>query len=188
MKKLTQFMQAAIALACIAVTLLATQIPATAYDNNLPLNPIIINPTLVGGTAKNFTLNSTNLNSPTISNGTASGTFTSGSNIVTSTARVVDKTTAESAVTVAAGIATTYIDTPSSTAVTLTLAAPTADGERRRVCFGGAVTTLTWVPTAPASAVDSLPTTTATNTCVETYYNAVSGVPANASGNTWYLY
>jgi hypothetical protein len=188
MKRMTKIMQAAIALACVAVTLLATQIPATAYDNNLPLNPIIINPTVIGGNASSFTLSSPILNSPTINNSTMTGTQTSGSQTITSAARVVNTTAAASAVTIAAGVATTYIDTPSSVAVTLTLAAPQGDGERRRVCFGGAVTTLTWTPTAPASAVDSLPLSTAINTCVETYYNAVSGVPTNAAGNTWYLY
>lgn len=69
----------------------------------------------------------------------------------------------------------------------MTLAAPTGDGERRRICFGAA-TTATWAVTAPATATDSLPTTIITGQCVEVVYNSVAGTPANSTATTWYLF
>jgi hypothetical protein len=112
----------------------------------------------------------------------------SGVPVTSSTDRVVNTTATASAVTISASAATTYIDTPSSVSLAITLPAPITDGERHRVCFGGAVTTVSWVATAPATAVDSLPLTATLSQCVEIYYNAAAGVPTNSAATTWYLY
>jgi hypothetical protein len=110
----------------------------------------------------------------------------SASNITIAGGRAVNTTSSASTATVAAGIASTYIATPGTT-ITVTLAAPTADGERRRIVFGAA-TTVTWAVTSPATAVAGLPTVYAANTHVEVVYNAVAGTPTNSAATTWYQY
>ena len=102
------------------------------------------------------------------------------------TGRAVNTTAAAATATLAAGIASMYIATPSATAITVTIAAPTADGERRRIVFGGPLTTITWTPTAPATAVAGLPTTVIAGQAIELVYNSVAGTPTNSSATTWY--
>jgi hypothetical protein len=106
--------------------------------------------------------------------------------VAIATGRAVNTTATASAATLAAGIASMYIATPSATAITITLAAPTADGERRRIVFGGPVTTITWTPTTPATAVLGLPTTVIAGQAVEIVYNSVAGTPTNSAATTWY--
>lgn len=103
------------------------------------------------------------------------------------TGRAVNTTASVATITIAAGIATTYIATPAST-ITVTLAAPQRDGERRRIFFG-AGTTVTWAVTSPATAVVAqLPTVFAAGTSIEVFYNSVAGTPTNSAATTWYAY
>lgn len=101
------------------------------------------------------------------------------------TGRAVQNTAAQATATIAQGIASTYIATPAA-AITTTLAAPSGDGERRRVCFGSA-TTVTWAYTAPATA-GAIKTAFAAGECVELVYNSVAGTPTNSAATTWYTY
>ena len=88
--------------------------------------------------------------------------------------------------TIAASIASTY-ESANSATTTLTFAAPTGDGERRRICLKNAAT-VTWAVTSPATAVAGLPTTFIAGQCVEAIYNSASGTPANAPATTWVVY
>jgi len=88
--------------------------------------------------------------------------------------------------TIAAGIASTY-ESANSATTTLTFAAPTGDGERRRVCLKNA-STVTWAVTTPATAVAGLPTAFIAGQCVEAVYSSTSGTPTNAAATTWYVY
>jgi hypothetical protein len=97
--------------------------------------------------------------------------------------------TGTSSDTLAAGVATTYESAnTSSGAFTVTIAAPTQDGERRRICFKNQTGTITWTPAAPATAVAGFPTTLAPGVIFEMVYNAASGTPANAPATTWLPY
>ncbi len=120
----------------------------------------------------------------------STGTFTTlthGSALTSAAARVVNiGTTAD---TLAAGIATTWESAnTASGAFTVTIAAPTADGEMRRICFANATGTITWTVTAPATATVGLPATMAAGQCVGIIYNAVAAIPANSAATTWYQY
>lgn len=114
----------------------------------------------------------------------STGVLTSAARVTSSGARAVNTGTTSD--TIAAGKAATFESTNSAT-ITLTLAAPTGDGERRRVCFNSA-TTVTWAVTSPATATAGLPTALAAGACVETVYNSASGTPTNAAATTWYPY
>ena len=106
-------------------------------------------------------------------------------NLTLSQGRVVNTTASASTITISAGVTSTYIATPGA-AITVTLAAPVADGERRRIVFAGA-TTVTWAVTSPATAV-AAPTVMAAGTAIELVYNSVAGTPANSAATTWYQY
>ena len=114
------------------------------------------------------------------------GAVTSAGKVTVPSARAVNTSSALATVTISAGIASTYIDLPAA-AITVTLAAPAGDGERRRVCFGAA-TTVTWSVTAPATTSDSLPTAIIASQCVEMIYNSVAGTPTNSAATNWYLF
>jgi hypothetical protein len=91
--------------------------------------------------------------------------------------------------TIAAGISTTFESANTgSGAFTATFAAPTGDGERRRVCFKNTTGTITWSVTAPATATNGLPTTITAGNCIEVVYNSAAGTPANSPATTWVLY
>ena len=105
---------------------------------------------------------------------------------VASTYRVVNTTASVAAVTIASSVITTVITSPAA-AITVTLAAPLYDGERRRIVFGGA-TTVTWAVTAPATAVTALETAYVSGQSLEIIYNAVAGSPANSVATSWYPY
>ena len=96
--------------------------------------------------------------------------------------------TGTTAITVSGNAATTYLANIAATGVTITLAIPTADGERRRIVFGGASTGITWAFTAPATAQIGLPTTVVAGQAIEIVYNSVAGTPANSAATTWYQY
>jgi hypothetical protein len=104
--------------------------------------------------------------------------------VINASARAVNNATTSD--TIAAGIASTYESTNSAT-ITLTFAAPTIDGERRRVCLKNA-STVTWAVTSPATAVAGLPTTFLAGQCVEAIYNSASGTPTNSPATTWIVY
>jgi len=114
-----------------------------------------------------------------------SGSESSVWKIVPSTGRAVNTTAAAATATIAANISSTYIATPAA-AINVTLAAPSGDGERRRIVFGSA-TTVTWTPTAPATAT-TMKTAFAAGEAIEIYYNSVAGTPANSAATTWYPY
>ena len=88
--------------------------------------------------------------------------------------------------TIAAGVASTY-ESANSAAITLTFAAPSGDGERRRVCLKNS-STVTWAETTPATAAAGLPTTFIAGQCVEAVYNSAAGTPTNAPATTWVVY
>jgi hypothetical protein len=91
--------------------------------------------------------------------------------------------------TLAAGKVSTYeSNNTASAAFTLTLAAPAADQEVRRVCFKNATGTITYAVTSPATAASGLATTLTAGACIAMKYNATSGVPANAPATTWIPY
>lgn len=91
--------------------------------------------------------------------------------------------------TLAASTASTFESAnTASSAFTVTIAAPTVDGERRRICFKNATGTITWTPTAPATATNGLPTSMAAGQCVEMVYNSAAGSPTNSAATTWYVY
>jgi hypothetical protein len=95
------------------------------------------------------------------------------------------------AITIAAasvGGTTTYISNNAASGVTVTLAAPTGDGERRRIVFANASTGITWAFTASATAQAGLPTTVVIGQVVEMVYNSVAGTPTNSAATTWYQY
>ena len=96
--------------------------------------------------------------------------------------------TGTTAITIPAKTTTNYLSTISASGVTITLAIPTADGERRRIVFGGASTGITWAFTAPATAQIGLPTTVVAGQAIEIVYNSVAGTPANSAATTWYQY
>ena len=100
--------------------------------------------------------------------------------------RAYNSTASLSAVTIAAGILSTNIATPAST-ITVTLAAPTGDGETRRIVFGAA-TTVTWAVTSPATAAVIPKTSFAKGESIELIYNAVAGSPTNAPATSWIVY
>lgn len=133
---------------------------------------------ITGGAINNATVGATTPNT---------GTFTTltnaGARVVRATARAVFTTVAQATATIAANINTTYIATPAA-AITVTLAAPAIDGEVRRITFGAA-TTVTWAPTAPATAV-AAKTSFAAGEGIELIYSSVAGTPANAAATTWY--
>jgi hypothetical protein len=121
--------------------------------------------------------------------GGGSNTITLGSSVHTlSTARAVNTGTTSD--TLAAQIQTTYESAnTASGAFTVTLAAPNADGEWRRICFKNLTGTITWTVTAPATATSGFPTTmgpsSAGGPCFAMVYNSVSGTPTNAPATTW---
>jgi hypothetical protein len=100
--------------------------------------------------------------------------------------RAVNTTASLSALTLSVLKATTFVASPAA-AITVTMAAPNGEAERRRVCFGAA-TTVTWAVTAPATATAGLPTSIAQGQCVEMIYNQNAGSPANSAATTWYVY
>ena len=116
--------------------------------------------------------------------GSVSGTIVAAAQRTSSAGRAVNTGTTSD--TIAAGISSTY-ESANSATTTLTFAAPTSDGERRRVCLKNAAT-VTWAVTSPATAVAGLPTTFAAGQCVEAVYNSASGTPANAPATTWVVY
>jgi hypothetical protein len=116
-----------------------------------------------------------------------SGSYLCGVASAGPTIRAVNIGTASD--TVAAGIAATYESANTAAgAFTITLAAPTQNGERRRVCFKNATGAITWSVTAPATATDGLPATMLAGDCTELVYNSVSGTPTNAPATTWLPY
>lgn len=116
---------------------------------------------------------------------TASTLSNSSTRTTTAAARAVNTTAALAAVTIAASINSTYLATPAA-AITVTVAAPVGDGERRRIVFGAA-TTVTWVPTAPATSVLAQ-TAFIAGEAIELVYNSVAGTPTNSAATTWYSY
>jgi hypothetical protein len=96
--------------------------------------------------------------------------------------------TGTTAIAIPVKSATNYLSSISATGVTITLAAPVVDGERRRIVFGAASTGITWAFTAPATAQIGLPTTVVAGQVVEIVYNSVAGTPANSAATTWYQY
>jgi hypothetical protein len=91
--------------------------------------------------------------------------------------------------TLAASKATTFESANTgSGAFTVTLAAPVADGERRRICFKNVTGTITWTVTSPATATSGFPTTIAAGQCLEMIYNSIAGSPTNSAATTWYVY
>lgn len=119
---------------------------------------------------------------------TGTGAYLSfASPITPSTGRAVN--TGTTADTAAAGIASIYESANTAAGpFTVTLAAPTRDGERRRVCFKNATGTVTWTVTSPATAVAGIPITFIAGQCTEMVYNSASGTPANAPATTWLVY
>jgi hypothetical protein len=116
----------------------------------------------------------------------AATTLSSNSTLLTGAgARAVDNTAALAAVTIAASRQSTYLATPGA-AITVTLAAPTGDGERRRIIFGAA-TTVTWAVTAPATAT-AIKTSFLAGESIEVVYNSVAGTPTNSAATTWYTF
>ncbi|MFI3198160.1 MAG: right-handed parallel beta-helix repeat-containing protein [Methylococcaceae bacterium] len=91
-------------------------------------------------------------------------------------------------IAIPAGIASSYVNNLAGAGVTITLAAPLYDGERRRICFGGVSTGITWAVTSPATAVVNLPTTVANQQCIEIIYNSIAGAPTNSPATSWLLY
>jgi hypothetical protein len=98
--------------------------------------------------------------------------------------RIVVTTASLAAHTLAQSKATTVLTSPAS-AITVTLAAPLGDGERRRIVFGAA-TTVTWAVTAPATTTTALKTSFAAGESIELVYNSTAGTPANSTATTWY--
>jgi len=96
--------------------------------------------------------------------------------------------TGTTAIAIPQNTATSYLSGISASGVTITLAAPSGDGERRRIVFGGASTGITWAFTAPATAQVGLPTTVVAGQAIEIVYNSVAGSPANSAATTWYQY
>ena len=91
--------------------------------------------------------------------------------------------------TIAAGIATTFESAnTASGAFAVTFAAPTGDGERRRICFKNTTGTITWNVTTPATATNGFPATITAGNCVEAVYNSAAGTPANSPATTWVVY
>lgn len=196
---------------CFALlVLLASVVRADTF-----INPVLINPSITGGRLVGVgAINATSVGATTPGTGTftainassvgattpgtgaftvvnATGTSTLNlvggvANFIRSQGRAVNTTAALAAVTLAQNIASTYLATPAA-AITVTLAAPFQDGERRRVCFGAA-TTVTWAVTAPATATAGLPAANAAGACVEVSYVVTAGSPANAAATTWYRY
>lgn len=129
----------------------------------------------------------TGTNTPSTSVSTIAGTLAAGNRITSSGARAVN--TGTTADTVAASKASTYESANTAAgAFTLTFAAPSVDGERRRVCFKNATGTITYAVTAPATATAGLPTTLTAGGCMEVIYNSVSGTPTNAPATSWLPY
>ena len=115
------------------------------------------------------------------------GGFKAGARSTLATARAVGSGSAT--VTLGANIASTAVPAnTASGAFTVTLAAPSGDGERRRVCFANATGTITWAVTTPATATAGLPATVPAGGCVEMVYNSVAGSPSNSAASTWYIY
>lgn len=75
-----------------------------------------------------------------------------------------------------------------SSAFTVTIAAPTSDGEIRRICFKNITGTITWTVTAPATATNGLPATMTAGQCTAMIYNQTAGTPTNSAATTWYVY
>lgn len=135
---------------------------------------------------------------------TTTGNITTGSSIISAagtllgvkaevqwwqtvpTGRAVNTST--NAIAIPTSISTSYLSGISASGVTITLATPAGDGERRRIVFGGASTGITWAFTAPATAQVGLPTTVVAGQVVEIVYNSVAGTPANSAATTWYQY
>jgi hypothetical protein len=91
--------------------------------------------------------------------------------------------------TMAAGVMSTYESANTAAgAFTVTIAAPTADGERRRICFKNTTGVITWTVTSPATATANLPTTLTGASCLEMVFNLTAGTPTNAPANTWIQY
>ena len=117
----------------------------------------------------------------------ANGYNVSGSHYQTHySGRVVD--TGTTAITIAASKATTYLGGISASGVTITLAAPSTDGERRRIVFANASTGITGAVTSPATTTAGLPTTVTAGQAIEIVYNSVAGTPTNSAATTWYQY
>ena len=138
--------------------------PSTASSNLLiEANPI--NNTVIGNTTPA---------SATFANVGLNTTLTTGSS-----GRAVNTTAALASLSLAAGVQSTYIQSPAA-AITLTL--PTVgDGFRCKVSFGAA-TTVTWVGTVAAGTKTSF----AAGDTYELVYNTVAGTPTNSAATTWY--
>jgi hypothetical protein len=145
-----------------------------------PVGALTVNPTAAS------TLNNTSVGATTASTGKFT-TLTKTSEVVVSTGRaVLIGTTSD---TLPASITTTFeSNNTGSGAFTVTLAAPTGDGEHRRICFNNLTGTITWTVTGPATATSGLPTTMAADSCIEMVYNSVAGTPTNSAATTWYQY
>ena len=132
------------------------------------------------------TTNSVAMSVPLNVTGAVSATtsVTAKSNITLATGRSYNTGTTTD--TIAAGIASTYESNNSAT-ITLTLAAPSGDGELRRVCLKNA-STVTWAVTSPATAVVGLPTVFIAGQCVEAVYNSAAGTPTNSPATSWVVY
>jgi hypothetical protein len=145
-------------------------------------------PSVTAGTVPTFAASAVYDLDTATGNESISGVMTANSNAIAATGRAYNSTSSASSVTINQSIASTFIATPSSVAATITLAAPSKDGERRRICFGGSVTTITWAVTSPATAVIGMPTTVISGQCIEAIYNSVAGTPTNSPATTWVLY
>ena len=100
--------------------------------------------------------------------------------------RAYDSTASLSAITIEAGILSTNIYSPAAK-ITVTLSAPSGDGETRRIVFGAA-TTVTWAVIAPATAAVIAKTIFSAGESIELIYNAESGSPANAPATSWIVF
>ncbi|AWI53201.1 hypothetical protein DEH84_06985 [Aquabacterium olei] len=112
-----------------------------------------------------------------------SGATASSEQRTYSTARVVDVTAGNAAITITGGKLSTLITSPAA-AITVTMATGNADGERRRIVFGAACT-VTWA--ASTGSVSPLAKTSfAAGESIELVWNNAAGQPANSTATTWY--
>lgn len=167
------------------VTVSAGAVTLSPANANVTLSPtgtgvVTINPATAG------TMNNMAIGSSFSAQGTFSVLATSSLGRTLSAARSVDATAAAATSTVPAGRVTHNILTPAS-AITVTLPAPTADGDLIRLVLGAA-TTVTWAVQAPATAVVIPKTVFAAGESIELVYSAVAGVPTNAAATTWYTH
>jgi hypothetical protein len=91
-------------------------------------------------------------------------------------------------IAIPAKLSTSYLSGISATGVTITLAAPSQDGEIRRIVFANASTGISWAFIAPATAQIGLPTTVTAGQAIAIVYNSQLSTPANSAATTWYQY